>query len=214
MRFFDHSKKFICLWIAIHYHALCCFFLLWASSVVFAFLFLLTWNPVLFWFLFPFSKVWRSSSRFIQMKFNLARCRMMATMRAEKWHFPHFTRHNKAFLWPLQLQLCTFKNNDILSGEKILLSSFLQMIIRRRRGIVAPGPLAIGSPRDVARLKGMLLIRYCHPENQWCNQKTKQISEDFLQQWQRVDFGPDSSGHRCQYNPPWPANKVSHDEIK
>ena len=43
---------------------------------------------------------------------------------------------------------------------------FLQMIIRRRRGIVAPGPLAIGSPRDVARLKGMLLIRYCHPENQ------------------------------------------------
>ena len=91
---------------------------------------------------------------------------------------------------------------------------FLQMIIRRRRGIVAPGPLAIGSPRDVARLKGMLLIRYCHPENQWCNQKTKQISEDFLQQWQRVDFGPDSSGHRCQYNPPWPANKVSHDEIR
>ena len=93
---------------------------IWASSV----LFLLTWNPVLFWFLFPFSKVWRSSSRFIQMKFHLARCRMMATLRAEKWHFPHFTRHNKAFLWPLQLQLCTFKNNDILSGEKILLSSF------------------------------------------------------------------------------------------
>ena len=188
---------------------------IWASSVVFSFLFLLIWNPVLFWILFPFSKVWRSSSRFIQMKFHLARCRMMATLRAEKCHFPHFTRHNKAFLWPLQPQLCTFKNNDILSGEKILLCSlFLQMIIRRRRGIVAPGPLAIGSPRDVARLKGMLLIRYCHPENQWCNQKTKQISEDFLQQWQRVDFGPDSSGHRCQYNPPWPANKVSHDEIK